>query len=70
MARIEREVKTILVDHKCDECGGWMRHSGTKMSNPPQYVHSCQRARVGRCTNEEELVLGYKLPHTKHVPVD
>lgn len=70
MAEIRRKVQPVLVDHTCDSCGGPMRMSAMKASNPPQFVHTCQRARFGRCTSEVELTFSYKLPHMSYDDVD
>lgn len=70
MAEIRKRVQPVRIDHTCDLCGGPMRHSAMKASNPPQYVHTCQRARFGRCESTEELTFRFILPHIAYEDID
>lgn len=47
---VEKEVKTVKVDYRCDECDfGFMRPTGTCFpTNPPQYIHKCNNEHCGQ----------------------
>lgn len=59
---IERyEVKTFIVDFKCDVCGkGYFRLTGQVLATyPPQYPHKCNF-----CGAETD-VIGHTYPYTE-----
>lgn len=43
MSEIKQEVRTFVVNYKCDSCGnGYMKFTGgSLLSCPPQYPHRC-----------------------------
>ncbi len=48
MAEIKTELRPVVVQLRCDECGvGEMKHNGVSlMSNPPQFPHICDNCGV------------------------
>jgi hypothetical protein len=69
MAEVRKNVRSVQIDHVCEECGkGKMRVIANLMSNPIQFKHGCNLARRTGCTYE--ITLSKRLPYVDYVEVD
>lgn len=65
MVERETEVKTILVQYRCDDCGGNVvknTDSSILLTNPPKFRHCCES-----CGKEYLFIQSY--PYTKYVSI-
>lgn len=62
----ENEVKTILVNYDCDECGGnVVKNTGEQtiiLTKPPMFKHHCEGC-------SKEYLFTHNYPYTKYISI-